>query len=146
MVSTGMGTLGAFVFAFNGDGTPDWARGFGTTGTSTIVSISSDFNGDVWAAGTVNNGKADFGNGIIDNKTTDDDVALSSLSQDGNFRWAKAFGGPGAQTAPCVAVNGRSTSAFSVVYQGTIDFGLTSHTSSNASGAAGDIALVSFQP
>jgi hypothetical protein len=146
MVTTGP-TNGGYLFSFDDQGHPQWAQSYGNDGASAVLSIGAAYQGDVFVAGVVGQGKANFGGGPIKNMEAATDCALTHLDGDGNVRWSKKFEGSGAQDLVRIASNSDGYTAFSVGYQNTIDFGLGPNTSSNSDGDSNlDIALVTFQP
>ena len=146
-ITTGSTNNGAYLFSFDDKGKPQWAQSYGSDGASTIESVAAAFQGDVYIAGVVGQGKANFGGGFIKNTENSADAALTKLDGDGNVQWSKKFVGPGFQGDARVASNGNGYTAFSLSYQNTVDFGLGPHTSSNSDGEMStDMALVTFQP
>ena len=146
-VTTGATNNGAYLFSFDDKGKPQWAQSYGSDGASTIDSVAAAFQGDVYIAGVVAMGKANFGGGVVKSTEMAADAALTKLDGDGNVQWSKKFEGPGIQGTARVASNGNGYTAYALAYQNSLDFGLGPHTSSNSDGdTSTDIALVTFQP
>lgn len=95
---TSNGGVDIFLSKFDGDGNLVWTRTWGGTGALELdlgKSVASDVFGNVYVGGTFN-GTVDFDPGIgVDSKSTvgTDDCFVSCFDSDGNYKWARTWGG-----------------------------------------------------
>jgi hypothetical protein len=80
-----------------------WSVRFGGTSPDAGRALALDSKGGYRVAGYVK-GKVDFGQG--EHAADGSDAFVLNVDADGKLIWANAFGGPGEDTADCVAVDG----------------------------------------
>lgn len=92
---TSAGTGDVFISKLDKDGNFVWAKSLGGAGYDKANSVATDASGNVYTTGYFN-GTADFdpGAGVLSFTSASKDVFISKLDTDGNFVWAKQFGGP----------------------------------------------------
>ena len=114
----------AFVLKLNANGNFLWVRGFeGITGYSEATSIKLDAAGNVYTCGYFEN-SVDFdpsanAYSIISQGGTD--VFVQKMDVNGNFLWAKTFGGTGADEGR-IFVDPAGNIFTTGYYTGTVDF------------------------
>jgi uncharacterized protein (TIGR03437 family) len=92
---TSAGTGDVFISKVDKDGNFVWAKSLGGSAYDKANAITTDAAGNVYTTGYFN-GTADFdpGTGVVSFTAASKDVFISKLDPDGNFVWAKQFGGP----------------------------------------------------
>ncbi|NQT89321.1 SBBP repeat-containing protein, partial [bacterium] len=101
-----------------------WAVAVGADGGATASDIAVDASGDVHITGSFR-GTVDFdpGPGTFDLSSADDaDIFVAKLTSSGNLLWARAMGGPGADQANGVAVDGSGNVYTAGRFESTADF------------------------
>lgn len=85
-----------FILKLDSNGNFNWAKSFGgTSGNDNVSSLVYDKNGFIYTTGTYT-GTVDFNpNAGVNNYTTNGgtDIFIQKLDLNGNFIWAKSFGG-----------------------------------------------------
>lgn len=92
---TSLGSGDCFILKLDTDGNFVWVKSFGDALLDIGVEITTDESGNVYTTGTYQ-GTVDFnsGIGIFDiTSVGEEDVFIQKLDADGNFIWAKSFGG-----------------------------------------------------
>jgi hypothetical protein len=102
-----------------------WSRCFGDSKYHVPECIAVAPSGRVVVAGRFQ-GSIDFGGGRIESQSNQTDVFLACLSPDGDFVWAKRFGGPYEQQTRSIATDAYGNIAFTGVFKGALD--LDAHT------------------
>lgn len=89
---TGFGDI--FIAKLNSNGDLLWAKQIGGADSDWCEAINIDFSGNVFLTGFFR-GTADFntGSGVFNLTTLGDDAFICKLDQNGDFVWAKHFGG-----------------------------------------------------
>lgn len=113
----------------------EWAKGFNGSSNNYGVSVHTDNNGNVYTMGTYS-GTVDFdpGPGVY-NLTANGsmDVFVHKMDWNGNFLWAKTFGGIGLDYGYSIAVDAPGNVYTTGTFTNTVDFdpgaGLTNLTS-----------------
>jgi hypothetical protein len=94
--ATTTGFLGAYLVRLDADGNVVWAKPFGGPGTTDLSAVAHDGAGGVYALGTLTGeAELDPGSGAAIVSAPEDTTAafLTKLTEDGEFRWARHFGG-----------------------------------------------------
>jgi Ca2+-binding RTX toxin-like protein len=123
-----------------------WARRFGDALHDTAEAIEVDGLGNVYTTGSFD-GTVDFnpGTGTFNMTSAGSgDVFISKLDRDGNFVWAKRFGGPSAydlDIASGIAVDGLGNVHTTGTFQGTADFNPGTGTFNMTSAGDDDIFI-----
>jgi len=104
--------------------TLEWAKSFGGTSADISTTIVVDQMGNVYTTG--------FFKGTVDfdpsteisnlNSNGNDDVFVQKMDADGNFLWAKSFGGISRDIARCIIVDKTGNVYTTGYYSGTVDF------------------------
>jgi hypothetical protein len=122
-VTTSNGT-DAFVIKLDAGGNFIWGRSFGGPGSQTCESVKTDAAGNVFLTGYFPL-TADFNPGVGVFAMTalgTSDAFVLKLDASGNFVWAKAFSGSGADNANDIAVDAAGNSYITGLFQNTTDF------------------------
>jgi hypothetical protein len=113
-----------FVSKFNAAGEFVWARHLAGAGSGEATGLALDDSGNVLTCGKFS-GTADFdpGTGAFNLTSAGKiDLYISKLNADGEFRWAKAAGGPENDIANSIAVDGSGNVYATGPFQATGDF------------------------
>ena len=120
-----------FTAKMNADGTFAWATKVGCTSSCRVADVAVLADGSSIITGTWN-GTATFGNtSLTTNPTNYNDVFVAKLDANGNFVWVKQIGGTASDEAAGIAVFGDGSSVVTGGFSGTVDFGVTTLTSTN---------------
>jgi hypothetical protein len=136
------GVVDSFLSKFDPAGQFEWARTWGGGGVNAgnwPRAVAVDGSGGVYVAGEFN-ATADFDPGpeedIHSPKTGQDDAFLSKFDSDGNFIWARTWGGSEIDDARGLAVHNSGYALVCGKFSGTVDFdpgpGIDEHTSDGA--------------
>ena len=139
---TSSGGRDVFVQKMDANGNFIWAKTFGGTDNTfdILLSIIIDGSGDIYTAGVFQE-TVDFDPSEgMDNHTSNgnDDIFVQKMDADGNFLWAKTFGGTSAEIGSCITIDESGNVYTSGRFNRTVDFdpseGIDNHTS-NGSGS-----------
>ncbi|HKB06176.1 MAG TPA: SBBP repeat-containing protein, partial [Gemmataceae bacterium] len=124
--ATATGYLGAYLVRLDADGNVIWARPFGGSGTADLSAVARDESGAVYAVGTLT-GDADLDPGPGDaTVAAGEDTSAAfvlKLGDDGEFRWARGFGGaPGAAVQTADVTAGEDDVTVTGTFWGSADF------------------------
>ncbi len=130
-----------FVLKLDANGNFLWAKSFGGTGFDSGNSIATDAAGNVYTTGAFR-GSADFDPGaatfLLSSTGTFSDVFVQKLDANGNFLWARSFGGTSFDSGISLAVEASGNVYTAGTFQGTADLdpgtGTSSHTASGTFG------------
>ena len=138
---TSAGLADVFVSKLDTDGNYVWAKRFGGTGDDRGRSVAVDSSGNVYTTGSFES-TVDFhpDANTIASKTSAGraDVFVSKLDTDGNYVWAKRFGGTGSDTGSSVAVDSSGNVYTTGSFQNNVRFDLLVGTSNRTSAGGGD--------
>jgi hypothetical protein len=102
-----------------------WAKRLGGTGDDQGNSLQVDSSGNVYSTGTFS-GTVDFDPGVdVSNLTSaagSNDVFISKLNSNGDFVWAKRFGGTSVEQGFSLQVDSSGNVYSTGTFQGTVDF------------------------
>ena len=98
-----------------------WSRSFGDDGYYVPECFAVAPDGRVVVAGRFA-GSLDFGGGRVECQSSQTDIFLASVSSQGEYLWAKRFGGPSEQQTRSIAINGDGKVALGGVFKGSINF------------------------
>jgi len=133
------GSADIFLSKFDSNADFVWARTWGSTGMEISYSVGFDSNDDVFVVGYFSS-TVDFDPGAgVDNHTTNGstDSFLTKLDSDGNYEWARTWGGSSLDMANCVFVDTSDNIYIGGYFYMTADFdpglGTDNHTSSGSS-------------
>lgn len=136
---TAAGALHAFVAKFGPQGSLVWAKSFGGSTGTTARSVAVDSLGNVYTGGNFN-GTTDFdpGSGVTDlTAVANHDAFVSKLDADGNFVWARSFGGNSVASVEGIGADTIGNVFAGGYFFGTVDFdpgsGITNLTSAGSS-------------
>lgn len=121
----GSGAAGAFVARYDALGNCLWAREVGAGAVLQPQRIQTDAAGNLVIAGTFS-GTANFDPGASDAVLVSAggglDVFIAGYGPDGNFRWAKSFGGSGLEQLGDMSVTPGGDILLTGNFNGTTDF------------------------
>ncbi|MDX2245824.1 MAG: T9SS type A sorting domain-containing protein [Bacteroidia bacterium] len=113
-----------FVQKMDAGGNFLWAKSFGGPEDDRSMAIALDASGNVYTTGTFQ-GAADFDPGTGTSTLTANgnaDIFIHKLDADGNFVWAKSFGGSSNDTVSSLAIDESDNIYTGGAFQGTVDF------------------------
>lgn len=126
------GLNNAFLSKFDPDGNFVWARTWGGTGTASTgdeaYGVAADASGNAYVVGDFSSPSVDFnpGDGIdphANNSITGFfDAFLVKFAPNGDYLWAKTWGGDYYDDGPRAAVDGSGHVYVAGMFQGTVDF------------------------
>ncbi|MFH1514519.1 MAG: SBBP repeat-containing protein [bacterium] len=139
-----------FLSKFGSDGYFHWARTWGTDKVSAssdyAYGVATDSSGNIYVTGSFNE-TVDFDPGPgIDEHTTNGsaDIFLSRFDSNGNFVWARTWGGLSYELGLSVATDGSGNIYVTGYYEETVDFDPGSGEEWHTSNGARDIYLSKF--
>ncbi len=118
------GNYDVFIVKMEANGDFLWAKSMGGTSADYGRAISTDASGNIYSTG-IFNGTADFDpSGPIVNLVSNGsaDVFVQKLDTNGNFIWAKSFGGSMPDNAQSINIDPLSGLYLTGYYTGTVDF------------------------
>jgi len=137
-----------FISKFTQGDTFEWAKAFGGTENDTVGSSTASSTGDVYVVGcfyeTID---FDTGPGVqeyISNGISD--AYLTAVTGDGNFKWARAWGGSDSDLARGIAIDDDGYIYVAGNFGATVDFMPGSGVENHTSIGDADIFLVKFRP
>ncbi|MCT4582972.1 MAG: SBBP repeat-containing protein [Flavobacteriales bacterium] len=119
-----VGSDDIFVQKLDANGNFLWAVAFGGTSIDAGQSITLDAAGNIYTTGSFRS-TVDFDPGTGTDYITsngNEDVFVQKLDANGNFLWAKAFGGTGPESAQSIAVDATGNAYTTGRFVGTVDF------------------------
>jgi hypothetical protein len=119
LVSTGRYSIA--LAKLTADGKHVWSRAYGDRGYYVPEGLAVSPNGQVVVAGRFT-GSIDFGGGELTCQSSQCDIFLCSVSTNGDYRWARRFGGPSEQQTRSIAISAEGETAVAGVFKGSIDF------------------------
>jgi len=122
---TGSGGYGVniFVASLAKDGTLKWLKTAGGNSNTSISAIKLLNDGSCYVTGSFS-GNAGFGSLTLSEKSgSSSDIYIAKISKNGNFEWARSFGGDGNDGGTVVKTTGKGDVIFGGIYHNTIDFG-----------------------
>jgi hypothetical protein len=145
------GNNDVFVSKFGSTGNFLWTRTWGGTDDDFVYSITTDASGNVYVTGRYGS-TVDFDPGSgVDNHTSKggQDAFLSKFGSDGNFIWARTWGGTDWDWGDCghsVAADASGNVYVTGFYESTVDFDPGSGVDNHTSNGLADAFLVRFLP
>jgi hypothetical protein len=131
---------GALVVKFSPTGACLWSKRWGAGGEA-VNAVATDAAGNVFIHGGYGS-PIDFGGGALAYAGSTD-IFVAKLDPAGNHLWSKGFGDVSSQTAVALAVDPSGNLLVTGYFQGTVDFGGGTLTSS---GGSTDVYLAKFSP
>lgn len=129
------GSSDIFVAKFSSNGSLLWAKRFGGSAMDGCSGVAVDATNNILLTGSYGyyGTAVDFGGGALPlsggTSAWQNDVYVAKLSPDGNYIWAKGYGGQGDDLAGGLAVDGNGDVAVIGSFQQTVSFGGGSFTS-----------------
>ncbi len=145
---TSNGDRDIFISKFDENGSFIWARQFGNTGFDIGKEIILDASNNIYLTGYFE-GTVDFDPGVGTfnmSSSGENDAFLLKLDSNGNFIWAKKFGGASYDEGEGVAVDVNGNIYLLIEFWGTSDFNPGSGAFNLTSNGYGDIAVVKLDP
>ena len=121
-----------------------WSRCFGDTQYHVPECIAVAPSGRVSIAGRFQ-GSIDFGGGKLKSQSSQTDIFLATFSPDGDYVWAKRYGGPYEQQTRSIAIDANGNIALAGVFKGAIGFDGQSLTEQQPGDYCGFLAKVDEQ-
>ncbi len=120
-----------FIAKYSSTGSWVWSRTIGGTGYDQGNAIAADGSGNVFVTGYMgpSSGGVDFGGGALSSAGLAD-VFLVKYSPSGQHLWSQRFGGSGNDTGMAVATDGTGNVFVTGSFEGSVNFGGGSLTSS----------------
>lgn len=118
-----------------------WARSFGGLSNDKGYGIDVDASGNVYTTGTFF-GPVDFDPGAGTTNLSSaglDDIFVQKLDASGNFLWASAFGGIGADGGYAISVDAAGNAYTTGYFRGTVDFDPGAGTATLSAAGLSDI-------
>jgi trimeric autotransporter adhesin len=144
VVLTPVGTQDVFVAKFARDGTLQWARSGGGTGTDSVAGLVELADGSIVLAGTFS-GSATFSGTTVSGSLSTDSFLVRYLA-DGSLAWAKGWGGTGADAVTQLVKLADGNLAITGTFTTTATITLTSGvTLSNNGASLADLFLIKYQ-
>lgn len=105
VTSTSSGAWDIFVAKYNSDGTLEWAKSPGDTGTGEANAVAVDSLGNVYVTGVFADKKV-FGGVTLSSKTSGAwDIFIAKYLPDGSVAWAKSAGGNGNDHSASITID-----------------------------------------
>ena len=119
-----VGARDFFIAKYDNLGQLMWAKGIGGGSHEHARSITLDASGNIFVAGDYN-GLVDFDPGVgfsFQDVKGASDIFVAKYNPQGNFIWAKTFGGVGIESCRDMTLDAFGNLLITGVYQGTSDF------------------------
>jgi hypothetical protein len=138
-----------FLSKFEEDGTYRWVRTWGGN-TDYGFGVAADSSGNCYVAGFFEGGTIDFDPDPIkvDSHTSigSSDIYLSKFNANGDFQWARTWGGPVYDRGQAVAVDSLGNAYITGFFYGAVDFDPGLGTDNHTAYAENDVFLSKFAP
>jgi Domain of unknown function (DUF4347)/Beta-propeller repeat len=141
LTSTGLQDI--FISKLDSSGNYLWAKRIGGTNPASARSVAIDGSGNVYTTGTFA-GTTDFDPGAGASNLTsagNNDIFISKLDSNGNYLWAKQFGGTNSDSVNSVAVDSSGNVYTTGAFEGTIDFDPGTGTNNLTSAGVQDVFI-----
>lgn len=116
----GEGAIDIFALELSSDGTPLWARAFGSAGLDYALGAAVGPDGTIALSGSFE-GVIDLGGGPLTSE--DEDAFVVVLDAGGAHRWSRRFGGASHDLADGIAIGGAGDIAVGGLFSESIDLG-----------------------
>jgi len=143
--ATSSGSGDAFVSKFDPDGTFEWVKTWGGTGSDGARGVFFDDESNIYMIGSFAD-TVDFDPGVETVFATSSgsaDASLSKFDSGGTFEWVKTWGGTGNEFVENGLVDGDSIYVFGS-FSNTVDFDPSASTALATSSGAGDAFVSRF--
>ena len=123
-IRTSLGDWDVFIQKLDSDGNFLWVKTFGGASADHAESVFTDQNGNIYTAGRFRQ-TVDFdpGSGVASYSSSGDfDAFIQKLDSDGNFLWAKAFGGASDDEIYSLKVDNNGNVYTTGHFYGSVDF------------------------
>lgn len=147
-LSSSVFTQDVFVLKLNNLGEFVWAKAFGNSSTDTSNGLSIDSNDNVYTTGTFS-GTVDFDpNATVNNLSSngDLDVFIQKLNSNGDFVFAKSFGGTLLDRGYSIFVDTNQNIFTTGSFQNTVDFDPNATTFNLTSDGNSDVFIHKMSP
>lgn len=141
---TAIGLADCFIIKLNASGNFIWAKSFGGSSYDVGGNLAFDASNNVYVFGSFYD-TVDFDPDLgVTNLTSngDYDVFISKLDVNGNFLWAKSFGGNSADEGRGIQLDAQGNIYITGAFQGGVDFDPNASTLFLSSNGATDIFMV----
>ncbi len=121
---TGQGTFDAFIVKYTSNGDFSWAKTIGSNNKEEATKVAVDPNGNIYVGGYYK-GLLDFdpGTGVFEMTPQGGyDFFVEKLDANGDFVWAKGFGGSGDDELTQMLVDANGDVYMTGTFEGTVDF------------------------
>ena len=140
---TSAGSDDVFIQKLDSNGNFLWTKTFGGSYDDFCYSITTDTSGNIYTTGSFWN-TVDFDPGSgIDNHTSagSDDVFIQKLDSNGNFLWAKTFGGISGASGRSINIDDSGNIYTTGIFFYTVDFDPGSGTDNHTSVGSADVFI-----
>ena len=123
-IATSLGDWDVFIQKLDASGNFLWAKTFGGASADHAESVFTDQNGNIYTAGRFTQ-TVDFdpGSGVASHSSLGSfDVFVQKLDAEGNFLWAKTFGGANYDVCYALKVDSDGNVYITGNFMGTVDF------------------------
>ena len=138
-----------FLTSFNPDGDFRWARTWGDGLDTWGCGVAFHDSGNIYVTGIFRGSNIDFDPGPgedFHSSTAIEDIFLSKFSDDGDFLWARTWGGTGPDYGRGVAVNSSQNAYVTGYFGDQVDFDPGPGTNMHTSNGSFDAFLSKFPP
>lgn len=142
------GNPDVYVSKSNAAGQIIWAVKAGGSGSDRATSVATDGSGNIYITGFYY-ATANFGSTILTSVSGSQDGFLAKLDANGNFLWAKSFGGTLAEWGNSVTTDHNGNPIVTGQFQGTANFSgstVTSIINPNTSFSSFDVFVAKYTP
>jgi gliding motility-associated-like protein len=146
--SNSNGNPDIYVSKSTSNGQVVWAVKAGGAGSDRALSVKTDSNNNIYITGFYY-GTATFGSITLTSINGSQDGFLAKLDANGNFIWAKSFGGNLAEWGNAIALDEQNNAIITGQFQGSTNFGgttLTSMINPNTSFSSFDVFVAKYSP
>ena len=142
---TSNGPSGIFLSKFGSSGDFQWARTWGGEISDWGNAVAVDSYGNIYVTGAfAGTGDFDPGGGTDEHTSASMDAFLSKFGSDGDFQWARTWGGDIADGGYGVATDGSGNIYLIVRFYSTVDFDPGAGSDEHTSNGSIDISLSKF--
>lgn len=132
-----------FITKYHNDGSYSWTRTFGKSGQWWDYDVTTDADGYIYATGFFT-GTADFdGSDGVDIHTSNggNDIFITRLSTDGNYKWTKTIGGSGDDGGSGITTDANGHVLVTGYFSDTVNFNTNGGTDNHTASGGKDLFI-----